>query len=664
MNKIGRREFLRISALAAAGVTAAACAKTTAPTATVKAAAATATPKAAEATATPKPAEKPAGKEAPKTAEQVAAGKLPPLNERLPAKPFVDGPNALVNAKDLDYEVGKYGGGPLRSVTNYEGDWIIRDAIMDNFIVTPAHYATPILPNIAESWQVSDDLMSFTITLRKGLKWSDGQPVTTGDVRFAYEDSLMNADITPTLGSGWRAGGKPGADPMKLEVVDDFTFKVTFTAPYGRFVRQIGVGALWGAYMDLMKPSHYLKAFHATYTSKADLKPALDAAKLTDAEWPKLFVAKDVPWWNIEYPRAVGFPNLGPWLRQQSATELIVCDRNPYHYKVDTEGKQLPYVDGFESSIVSTAANIPMKVVAGEVNVLRDRVPMDQVALLKEKAAAGGYVVNMNMTLHNAPVAFFINYNNADENWQKVVLQQKFRQAIAHAINFKEILTVVYLGLGKVNPWMPAEHDPAQAGKLLDEIGLDKKDAEGFRIGPDGKTFEVFIEFQESSAEWPRLAELFQSHLQAVGIKTPIKLIAGDLWTQRRGANQLFASIDWLDDCNWPYLMVDYMPTDRIGWGQLWNTWLNTDGKEGIEPPDWIREVYAIYAEMVAVVPGTQRAEAAEKRFATWMTDNRPMFPVGRDIPNPMVLAPNMGNITKQGRASACLFASEHIFFK
>jgi peptide/nickel transport system substrate-binding protein len=291
-------------------------------------------------------------------------------------------------------------------------------------------------------------------------------------------------------------------------------------------------------------------------------------------------------------------------------------------------------------------------------------VVMDQVALLKEKAAAGGYLVNMNMTLHNAPVALFINYNNADENWRKVVLQQKFRQAIAHAINFKEILSVVYFGLGKVNPWMPAEQDPAKAATLLDEIGLDKKDADGFRIGPDGKAFEFFIEFEEQSAEWPRLAELFQSHLQAVGLKTPIKQFASDLRSTRQAANELYACIDWLDDCNWPYLMVDYMPTDRIAWGQLWNRYLNTNGKEGIEPPDWIKEVYAIYAEMVAVVPGTQRAEAAEKRFATWMTDNRPMFPVGRDIPNPVIQAPNMGNIAKQGRASACLFASEHIFFK
>ena len=662
MSKISRREFIRVSTLAAAGITVAACAKATdapeAPTATPK-------PAAAAATATPVPAEKPAENEAPVLADKVASGALPPLNERLPVKPFVDGPNMLVSSKDLDYEVGQYGGGPFRSVTTYEGDWIIRDANMANLLITPAHNTTPIYPNLAESWSVSDDLMEFTFTLRKGMKWPGGEPVTTEDVRFQYEDWLMNEEVTPVLGAEFRAGGKPGADPMVVEIVDDYTFTVSFTAPYGRFVRNNGVGALWGSYCTtLMKPAYYLKPFHATYATKEELAPFLEEEGLTEEEWVRLLNAKYVVIWNISYARAVGMPYLGPWLRQESPTELIVMDRNPWYHMVDAEGKQLPYVDGFESDIVQAAANIPMKVIAGDVNMLRDRVPMDQVGLLKENEKAGGYVVNLDMTLHNAPVALFINYVNADENWQQVVLQQPFRQAIAHSINWQEVLDVLFLGLGNVNPWMPQEFEPAKAEAYFEECGLGEKDADGFRIGPDGNAFEFFIEFQEQSAEWPRLAELIQSHLEAVGLKTPIKLIAGDLWSERRNANELYASIDWLDDCNWPYLITDYMPTDRIGWGQLWHDYLNTNGEEGLEPPDWIMEIYRIYGEIVAVVPGTQRAEQAEEDFAKWMLENRPMFPAARDVPNVQIYSPDFGNIATSGRASGCLFAAEHIFYK
>lgn len=662
MSKISRREFLQVSALAAAGLTVAACAKTEEPTV-----APTATPKTAEAepTATPVPEEKPTENEAPSVAAKVAAGSLPPLEERLPVKPFVDGPNILVSEKDMVYEVGQYGGGPFRSVTTYEGDWIIRDANMDNLLCTPAHYTTPIYPNVAESWSISDDLQEFSFTLRKGLKYSDGEPFTTEDVRFGVEDWLFNKELTPVLGSAYRAGGQPGADPMVFEVVDDFTFTVKFTAPYGRFVRNMGVGALWGDYATgLVKPAHYLKPFHAEYATKEELAPLLAEEGLSEDEWPNLINSKYVVLWNISYARAVGYPHIEPWLRQESPSELIVMDRNPYHYKVDTEGKQLPYVDGFESDIVQAAANIPMKIIAGDVNMLRDRVPMDQVGLLKENEEEGGYVVNLDMTLHNAPIALFINYVNPDENWQEVVLQQPFRQAIAHAINWQEVLDVLFLGLGNVNPWMPQEFEPEKAEAYFEACGLGEKDADGFRIGPDGEVFEFFIEFQESSTEWPRFAELIQSNLEAVGLKTPIKLIAGDLWTERRNANELYASIDWLDDCNWPYLVTDYLPTERIGWGQLWHDYLNTNGEEGIEPPDWIYEIYRIYGEIVAVVPGTERAEQAEADFATWMLENRPMFPAARDVPNVQIYSPDFGNIATSGRASACLFGAEHIFFK
>jgi peptide/nickel transport system substrate-binding protein len=204
-------------------------------------------------------------KEAPEMAELVAAGKLPPVAERLPENPFVVGPGVEVRAEDLDWEVGKYGG-VLTSVTaNPELDWTLRDAAMEGFLSSPAHTTTNIKPSLAESFTVNDDATEFVITLRKGTKWSDGTPVTTEDVRFAYEDVMLNEELTPTIPATYRAGGRPGAEPMKLEIVDEYTFKMTFAAPYGRFLRFLGVGQVWGGqYTDLLKPSHYLKKYHTS----------------------------------------------------------------------------------------------------------------------------------------------------------------------------------------------------------------------------------------------------------------------------------------------------------------------------------------------------------------------------------------------------------------
>jgi peptide/nickel transport system substrate-binding protein len=604
-------------------------------------------------------------KEAPELAELVAAGKLPPVEERLPETPFVVGPGVEVLAEDLDWEVGKYGG-VLTSVTaNPELDWTLRDAAMENFIATPAHTtAGPIQPRVAEKFSMNEDATEFVFTLRKGLKWSDGVPVTTEDVRFAVEDVMMNEELTPTVPSAYRAGGRPGAEPLTLEIVDEYTFKVKFASPYGRFLTYMGLGHLWGSYDELMKPKHYLEKYHTKYTPVAEMAEALKEAGLTETEWFQLFHAKDIRWYENMRSNAPGFPTLGAWIRVESPAELMVFERNPYYWKVDTEGQQLPYVGRYESVIVTSPELIPVKVVAGEVNYNRDLIAHDKVALLKENEAKGGYVVNLDMVYHNAPVALFFNYNNPDETWQSVVLNEKFRHAVNYAMNRQAIIDAVFLGLGTWPNWFPQEYNVDKANALLDEMGMDKRDDEGYRLAPNGEKFELFIEVKEEAADWVRMTELLRADLEAVGIRTPLKQIEQTLWTARRDANELFASIDWLDDVNWPWLKFDYMPNERIRWGNEWHKWMNTNGADGVEPPAWMKDLYGIDNELRAVIPGTDQAAATEKRFIDWTMKYVPVFPLARDVVGPVILPPNVGNMAHSGKSSAPWFATEQVFFK
>ncbi len=180
MRKLSRREFIQVSALAAAGAAVAACAKTEQPT--------TVPPtKLSETQPTPtvKPSTEAAANQAPVLSEMVKAGKLPELSERLPIKPFVVGPGVLIVEQDLDWEVGTYDGGVLRTVTtNPTWSYPCQHAL-ENIINTPKHHTGPMSGNIVESFTVSDDVTRYTFTMRKGMKWSDGQPLTTDDVRFA-----------------------------------------------------------------------------------------------------------------------------------------------------------------------------------------------------------------------------------------------------------------------------------------------------------------------------------------------------------------------------------------------------------------------------------------------------------------------------------------------
>ena len=695
--KLTRRDFLRLSAMTTAGVVAAACARATPVVVekevikevpvekpvVVEKEVVKEVPVEKEVvkevpvekvierekvvTATPLPAGPPKYKEAPELAELVKAGKLPPVDERLPVEPFVIGPGVLIWPEDLpEWQVGEYSreGEVLRTVTtNPTWSYPCQHAL-EWFLNCPKHHTGPLTGNIAKSWKVNEDCTEYELTLRKGLKWSDGEPVTTEDIRFAWEDVQLNEQITPALDAVFKSRADPRGDPMTLEIVDDYTFRYKFTEPNGRFLKSLGMGNLWDPYCALLKPKHYLQQFHTTYTPIEELKPLLEKEGLTEAEWYRLFVARGGTWWGggCEH-EAEELPVLRGWIIKPSPEESIIMERNPYYWKVDVEGQQLPYVGRIEAKVVAKPENIPAAIITGEINFCREILRHTDVALYKEHEG-DAYRVNLDMVYHNAPVAFMLNYNNPDPVWQQVVLDKKFRQAVNAAINNKEIIDALYLGLGTHSTWFPAVDDPDLANKLLDEIGLDKRDAEGYRLGPDGNRFEVFMEIALDPL-FVQPAELIASHLDAVGLRTSLKQLEYGLFNERRDANQLYASVDWLDDCNWPYVMYyDYMPDSRIRWGRLWEVWMRTNGEEGVEPPDWIKELYEISKELVAVNPNTKRAEEAEKRFAAWMMEYIPVFPVARDVADPVIVPPNLGNVPISGRSSALMFAQEQCFFK
>jgi len=202
MRSLSRREFLQISALATAGVAAAACAKTTAPTATPQPkVAATPTPQPkVEPTATPKPTEPPKSKESPILADLVKTGKLPAMAERLPTNPAVFFTND---------GIGTHGGTMRRGFKGVSDRWgptKLNDRALVWFDNTLKQ-----VPRLAESWEVSDDATTWTFHLRKGIKWSDGEPFTSEAIKWRYEYDYLNADLSPSKTSGFASGKKKGS---------------------------------------------------------------------------------------------------------------------------------------------------------------------------------------------------------------------------------------------------------------------------------------------------------------------------------------------------------------------------------------------------------------------------------------------------------------------
>jgi peptide/nickel transport system substrate-binding protein len=668
---ITRRQFLTVSTLAAAGALAAACAPST-PAAVVDDPAQPVVEPVVEekpqATAAA-PAEPAAPtskyKEAPELAALVAAGTLPPVDERLPLEPFVVGPGVRLAAADLDWEVGRYSeaGEVLRTVTQ-QADWSYpcQHSTYEWFLNTPPHNVGPITPGLCGSWSVNDDLTEYNLTLRKGVKWSDGVPVTTEDIRFGWHEWMLNPELVSTIGRNFKAGVRDGGEPMTVEIIDDFSVKITFGAPNARFLRNLGMGSLWGSYTWLMKPRHYMEQFHKDFADPDVLKANLDKEGLSADEWYRLALDKDFGGGGCPV-RAIGFPVLTPYVVAERPDDLLILNRNPYYWRVDTEGQQLPYVGRTESVVVSSVDNIPAQIVNGDINWCREILNHTDIALYKENEARHPYKVYLDLVYHNAPVAMFFNLNNPDPVWREVVQKKEFRRGVNAAINFEEIIQVLFLGMGQVNPWLPETYNPARAAELFDAAGLDQKDADGWRLGPDGKRFEFTFDVRLDPL-YVKPAEVIKTHLEEVGIYTPTKSMETTLWVAMRDANEMKAAIDWLDDCNWPFLVNDYMPEARIRWAQLWQQYMATNGAQGEEPPDWMLELYEIEAIMGAVNPNTDEGAAIKDRLFAWLQEHVPMVPLARDVVDPCIVPDNLGNLAKSGRSSAVWFSQEQVFFK
>ena len=232
VKKSTRRDFLRLSAFATAGVALAACTQPPTPTTPEDPEAPETEPTTApqEVSEQPEAPEAPAEaptkySEAPMLAERVAAGELPPVDERLPEEPLVVYP---------EESIGQYGG-TLRIGTisaNLFGGDIGRVGPTVPTLLRISKDGRGAVPNVLKDWEMSDDFKTLTMYFRKGMKWSDGAPLTADDWMFRWEDMMLNPDLTPVLGQWFRVGG----EPMKVTKVDDYTVQIEFAAPNPSFI--------------------------------------------------------------------------------------------------------------------------------------------------------------------------------------------------------------------------------------------------------------------------------------------------------------------------------------------------------------------------------------------------------------------------------------------
>ncbi len=622
-----------------------------------------------------KPAEEPTPvaattyKQAPMLEEMEKAGKIPPLAERLPKVPFVVGPGILVAEKDLpDWQPGRYGG-TLRSahaVANWSPDFFVM--ANEPLLISPGIGTDAIRGNVLESFTVSDDGKTITFKMREGLKWSDGQPVTTEDIRFTYEDILKNPKLTPSFPARWKVGASPdGAEPT-VKIIDDYTFEISYPEPYGGLLRQFTIES-WVGYTEWLNPSHYLKQFHEKYADKDALAKALEEAKLGPDEWNTLFAQKRCQNWDVNQPRCIGYPGLYPWVLKSADNNRLEFERNPYYFKVDTLGQQLPYIDRLVSTQVEDVEAVNLKVLAGEVDFLRESTALVKVPLYKENEDKAGFnVVLLDMHVDSSALHLNQTFTNTEQaaDWAKYSQDPRFRKALSMAINRPEIIETIYYGFASL-PLRDvgdeaSQYDPDAANALLDEVGLANKDASGMRLASDGKPLTLLLEHGAHAPDLSPIAEIVAEDLKKVGINVLVKKIDPQLWGTRMGNNDIMATMFWTHDVGWGGGVGLNEALQRAG--RAWWDFNISQGQRGVEPPDWMRQGFELQKSWWSSVPGSEQWKQITEEAHAWQRANLPIIKIVENVKYPMIASKRLGNVAQGGYAIALNFAGEQLFFK
>jgi len=579
-------------------------------------------------------------KEAPMLAEIVKAGKLPPVEQRLPASPVV--------LKPVE-KPGVYGGAWRRAYTGMADLVGIQRILYEPLIRWSPDYK--LAPNLAERWDVDESSKVFTFHLVKGVRWSDGQPFTADDILFYFEDILEDKELTSSIPS-WLA---PGGKPPKVSKLDDYTIRFEFEKPYGLFLDQLACPEG----MELVtKPKHYLKRFHKKYAKPEELEALMKEKKASS--WVKLF--EDAAGMKEALFLQTGFPSLGAWITKVPApAKRFILERNPYYWKVDTEGKQLPYIDSMVNELLAESQTILLKAIAGEIDMQgRGIGGMQNSVLLLARVGEGKFKLVPKKSTASVAILLAPNLNHPDPMMRQILSDPRFRKALSHGTNRDEINKIVFRSKGVPRQAAPLkesgfysesyekaylDYSTDKAKALLDEMGL-KIGPGGKRMRPDGQplrlTLDVMVVIQ------PRVdaAEIMASNFGNLGIDTEVKAETRELFRQRVQTCVHDIAI-WSGDGGMECLLDPrwYFPYSSESYqAPLYAKWFQTGGKSGEEPPPVIKGLMETFTKIAQTVSEEKRKELFKQIIAA---NEENLWVIGVVYPPPdyYVVSVNMHNV-------------------
>ncbi len=588
--------------------------------------------------------------EAPMLAEMVAAGSLPPVAERLPAQPVVLEPVE---------EIGQYGGTWHAMDSSDNLGWTSQTVFTDSFLKWNRD-ANGMRPNLAQSWEWNDDATELVVHIVEGVKWSDGEPLTVDDYLFWWNDLVMNEDIPVSPPDGTQFNG----EPMTVEKVDDFTLKFTFPIPNPLFLETQSRGSYYAS--NHFVPAHYLEQFHPAYNTAVTTTDELMA--------------------RVDFNTHLHFPDMPTFMAwrvaQYTSGQLLVLERNPYYWKVDSAGNQLPYIDQIEVRIAAPGTNAAEQVlqaaIAGNLDMQTRTINIKDISVLLDNQEAGDYRVVMWNQGDFASPWLILHYDNIDEGLNDLMYTQEFRQALSISINRERINNVVNLGLAKIrqfalsaeSPEFQSEagkavyeawansftqYDPEGAKALLDSIGVVDANGDGWRDRPDGTALDVIVDVFSSDQGTIDSMDLIKEDWDAIGLNTTLNVADQTIIDQRIGEGESFI-MAWPGAAAWGLISAPgaWTPIENAtynGGGQRLGQWYQTGGAEGVapRPGSMLEKLQQDYTELITIVDPAERYAKLLEAYQLHIDEGPISIGTVGEHPSPTIVKNNFHNVPSNG---------------
>jgi peptide/nickel transport system substrate-binding protein len=521
-------------------------------------------------------------REAPALAAEAATGRLPPVDRRLPENPMLVEPLSTI---------GIYGGTwHMAMRDSFDHASLIRTIGYENLMRWTPDWSKPI-PNVAQAVDVGADAREFRFTLRRGMRWSDGEPFTADDILFWHEDILLNSELTPSIPAWLIAGGKP----VEVEKIDDVTVLFRFATPNSIFLHLLAApeGAEPTSY-----PKHHLAKLLPKYNKE-----------LTGTDWADKFRAAFGTPGNIDdstrwtHPDV---PTLHAWVLKGAygTANPLIAERNPYYWKVDPAGQQLPYIDRVSFVMVKSKRDAVDLALRGEIDAQTRHVRCCGAEVVEARPE---YTQVKVIPTETSDLVIGFNLTTADPVLRALFSQRDFRIALSVGMNRPRLIESDPLLI----PWQVAplpqsrhyherlatqylDYDPDRANRLLDSLGYDRRDQAGWRIGPGGApiAFKVISPVEGPRLEW---LEKVAEDWRALGINASAQPLEREDFIRRLESDGFdvaaYSGDGGISSVIFP---DDFVPTSlQSAWGLRWVYWVQDkeDPRAEVPPPSVQRQL-------------------------------------------------------------------------